>query len=164
MASQANEVAQVPLRQIKFPPRQIALLPRQMKLPPRQMKLLQKANEVATSRGQGVLELRLLIQATTILLFGCTSCGTFCVVPFFSLPICTDFREREKEGEKGAREGKTRKCTGYDSSIQPGVHSKKLMLCFLPARGAGALLKMSAKKQTADRPDTTSLEARRKRN
>ena len=37
--------------------------------------------------------------------FGCTSCGTFRVVPFFSLHICTDFREKEEEGgEKGAVE------------------------------------------------------------
>ena len=37
--------------------------------------------------------------------FGCTSCGTFCVVPFFSLHICTDFKEKKEEGgEKGAVE------------------------------------------------------------
>ena len=75
---------------------------------------------------------------------------------FFAAHLYRLQREREKEGEKGAREGKTRKCTGYDSGIQPGVHSKKLMLCFLPARSTGALLKMSTKKQTADLHDTAT--------
>ena len=44
------------------------------------------------------------------------------------------------------------------------ISQRAQFFSFLPARSAGALLRMSTKKQTADRPDTATLEARRKRN
>ena len=51
-----------------------------------------------------------------------------------------------------------------DGKYIPFITQFRRHFLYLPARSAGALLRMSTKKQTADTADTATLEARRKRN